>query len=120
MTNPASAEPFGSEWRTRIQRRVKIRFTFSILVFALYAGFAGGYGFLKSLFQQSVFGDSGLSFGLAYFFSLVILFISLEFVYLKLVAKANDTKGSLKPARHITRNRKSTDKKPGNLHHADS
>ena len=86
MPAPAN-DPSPAQLRI-IRHRLRLRFWFSGIVCLLYGGFALGYGPLQDLFSTAVTATSPIRFALVYFASLIILFLLLEFVYLKLADKS--------------------------------
>ena len=67
-----------------IQRRVRTRFLCSAVVIVLYGCFALGYGPLQRVFADNIAATSSITFGMVYFAFLVLLFLLIEFCYLKL------------------------------------
>ncbi len=78
----AAKEPTPEQMRV-IKRRVRIRFFCTAVVCVLYGSFALGYGPLQALFIEKTPPASNITFGLVYFVFLVVLFLLIEFIYLK-------------------------------------
>ena len=69
------------------RRKNRLRFTFSIIVWVFYGSFALGFGPLQALFSSSVAAASYMTFALAWFFFLVVFFITLEVLFQALVKR---------------------------------
>lgn len=72
------------EFAELLRKKAKIRFWFSMTVWTLYGGFALGYSFLQDLFATRIAADSQVPFALVYFFALIVIFIALEYLYMRI------------------------------------
>ncbi|TQV84001.1 hypothetical protein FKG94_04865 [Exilibacterium tricleocarpae] len=88
VTSPPLSPALAPVERQIIRRRLQLRFGFSAIVCVLYGGFALGYGPLRELFAKTVTATSPVVFALAYFVFLIVLFLLLEFIYLRLADKS--------------------------------
>lgn len=75
------------ELLTKLRYKNKIRLGFSLIVWLLYGSLALAYGPLQGLFAKRLSGDSSISFVLLYFFTLLLVFIGLEYLYLRICEK---------------------------------
>lgn len=69
------------------RKKAKWRLCLTLTAWIMFAGFALGYGFLHTIFNEKIAPGSNIPFALLYFIALIIISIGLEFLYLKIVDK---------------------------------